>query len=158
MCISITFNYVFQWYSHMKKIVDCFFPAVHTPQKHGYNLTNDVLYLTYDMHGCEHKICVSRSKSHMDIHKIYNNIKDNVSSTTIVEYPIVTAILNDKTDITDRINMHLGHQGCHVNLGGPVKIKWILNEEETKKFCKLQYITTAFEEFTAKTIEDNMVL
>ena len=60
-------------------------------------------------------------------------------------------------DITKRLNMYVGSEGCHLRYND-IKIKWFLTEEEQQSFEKLIIIDSMCNEKEYKSINDSLDL
>ena len=126
---------------------------------HLFNISNDILKLRYNIQNRSHYICLSRDRTLQDIKDIYEQVTNNSSSNlSMIDYPVMMAKLNGKTDITDRINNHLGNEGSHLRYGDRVRVRYILTPKELFEFESLNIITNQFQSLNYNNINDEIIL
>jgi hypothetical protein len=115
-----------------------------------YDIDNDIIKVQYLIENVIYIFCFDR-KDNINIKEIYEEFikKDNQ------EY-LMYAELNNK-DVTERLNKHLGPDGCHLNYNN-FRIKWFLNNYEKENFEKLSIIDLMGNEKEYKNINDFLKL
>lgn len=125
--------------------------------QHIYDLLADIIKLQYYIKGKKYTLCIPREnaenvfQTYIDIIQRHNNPKQ------ISYHNIMDSTLNEKIDLTDRVNEYLGIKGSHLKYGN-IKIKWLLTLEELMNFKELVIVTNDCEEIKYTDVNDNILL
>jgi hypothetical protein len=111
---------------------------------HIYDLKNDIIKIKYFRNNWPYIICLHRSQNVPQIKQKIMSLNDNPK--VLQQLPILSATLNNKVDITDRLNSYIGYDASHVKIGGPVKIRWFLNSRELHNFNIINVMTSNHDE------------
>ncbi len=123
--------------------------------EHLYNISHDILKLRYEIANKPHYICVSRFRTLSEIQNIYSSVTSLSSSNlALVEYPIMLAKLNNKTDVTDKVNAHLGFQACHLQHGEKLRVRYLLESTDIDTFKQLTIFTNDFQKKEYLQLDD----
>jgi hypothetical protein len=117
-----------------------------------YDIENDIIKVQYLIENCHNYIFCFDRKDDINIKEIYEELIQSKENQGYLMY----AELNNK-DVTERLNKHLGPEGCHLNYN-KFKIKWFLDNYEIENFEKLSIIDSMGNEKEYKNLNDFLKL
>jgi hypothetical protein len=115
---------------------------------HYYDYENDIIKINYIASDKHYVFCFDR-RANFNVKDIVENKLEKINST---EDLLMMAELNGN-DITSRVNMYVGSEGCHLQYSD-IKVKYFLTEEEINTFEKLIIMDNMCNEKIYTSIED----
>lgn len=116
---------------------------------HLYDYENDIIKIRYVHKNKNYIFCINRVNPIIVKEIIEKELKKNEIT---MDY-IISAEMNSHIDLTKKINMYIGNNGCHLKYN-QLKIKYLLTEEEIKNFKSLTLMDNFCNEKTYNSVED----
>jgi hypothetical protein len=137
-----------EWYQkyykeHEEEVIN-----LETSDHYHYDYENDIIKINYIASDKHYVFCFDR-RANFNVKDIVENKLEKINST---EDLLMMAELNGN-DITSRVNMYVGSEGCHLQYSD-IKVKYFLTEEEINTFEKLIIMDNMCNEKIYTSIED----
>ena len=116
--------------------------------KYIFDYELDIIKVNYNINDKQYIFCINRTNP-LNLKKIVETELEEIKET---EDFILSCELNGR-DITNRLNMYVGSEGCHLK-HNDLKIKYFLTQEEIDNFEKLFIIDSMCNETEYHSVND----